>query len=230
MMGLPPWTRCLAYSSASSYTDLTVPRLAAAPRSPNGGGTPCGVFDQSNCGPPHSPSVPQASPSLPSRYLARDAAVLEDEGSVREQSAAELVVEPAHLEAGSVARHQEAAEACGDGALPVGTGIDEVQLGHAAARDVVLGPVDDVFVTLLDSVGLDGGAGLVEQEVRVGAGVGLRPGESQEEGVVFHELGQPLVAQFRGQLTHEPGRFGVAAPEDGGEALVGCPQLFKDQG
>ena len=67
------------------------------------------------------------------------------------------------------------------------------------------------------------------QEVGVGAGVGLRAGQPEQEGVVFHELGQPLVAQFRGQLADQPGRFGVAAPDDGGEALVGRAELFQDE-
>ena len=82
----------------------------------------------------------------------------------------------------------------------------------------------------LDRVGLDGGAGLVVQEVRVGAGVGLRAGQAEQERVVLHELGQPLVAQLGVELADQPRRLGVAAPDDGGEALVGRAQLLEDEG
>ena len=93
------------------------------------------------------------------------------------------------------------AQAGGDGALLVGARVEEVELGDAAAGDEVLGAVDDVLVALPLGVGLDGGAGLVVQEVRVGAGVRLGAGQAQEEGVVLQELGQPLVALLGVELV-----------------------------
>ena len=82
----------------------------------------------------------------------------------------------------------------------------------------------------LHRVGLDGGAGLVVQEVRIGTGVGLGARQAEQERVVLHELGQPLVALLGVELAHQTRRLGVAAPDDGGEALVGRAQLFEDEG
>ena len=91
----------------------------------------------------------------------------------------------------------------------------------------MLAPVDHVLVAPSFGEGAYGGPGLIIEVVGIGACIRLRPGQSQQEQVVRQELRQPLVPLFVAQLGYQPGGFGIASPDDAGEALVGRPEFLQ---